>query len=209
MIKLPLSTKWEVLLFPLVREDKQHVILKCPAVWKSFGKGKLVLALLSQPAGWEMWIWEGCLVLIMKAQSFCETPVLRRLWAYWVDLRLLSHHKILRASDPNGGLWQSTAACFLFFSAFSRLMPVAALQKNQNQKHQPQKKPTTPPPPPWKPLYGNKEWHYSLSITFWLGRDRWRAWKETFLSSACLWDEVFPLLQQLPGLNQLYPLLRR
>lgn len=40
VIKLPLSTKWEELLFHLVREDQQHVILKCPAVLKSFGTRK-------------------------------------------------------------------------------------------------------------------------------------------------------------------------
>jgi len=47
---------------------------------------------------------------------------------HWTDLQLLRHHKALRASNPNGGLWQFTAACPLLFSAFPRLMPVAVLQ---------------------------------------------------------------------------------
>lgn len=34
--------------------------------------------------------------------------------------QLLKHHKILWASDPNGWLWQFTAACLLFCLSFSQ-----------------------------------------------------------------------------------------
>lgn len=126
VIRFPLSTKWEVLLFHLEKEDQQHVILKCPAVLKSLVPGKHVLPLLTQPARWEMWIWEGWLVFNMKAQSLAETLALRR----WNTKLTSNYWDIIksRKSATITGDCDSSQQLVLFFPQSSPI-PIAMLKE--------------------------------------------------------------------------------
>lgn len=112
---------------------------------------------------------------------------------HWADLWQQRHHKILGTSDLED-CGSSQQLVLFFFSACPRLMPVAVLQKKN-------------------PLYRNRVWHYVLSFTIYLGRDRINEKlgnKHPYLLcpygiKSFLYSS-FPA-QQLPGLNQLYPSL--
>lgn len=75
-----------------------------------------------------MWIWEGCLVLNMKAQSLTETPALRR----WNTELTFNYWDIIqsRKSATIAGDCDGSQKLILFFSSvFFKLIPIAMLRE--------------------------------------------------------------------------------
>lgn len=165
---------------------------------KSLVPGKHVLPLLTQPARWEMWIWEGCLVFNMKAQSLTETPVLRR-WNteltsnYWDVIKS-------RKSATITGDCDSSQQLALFFPQ-SSLIPIAMLKELKKKKGKNKTKPSI--------LEHCDIIFCPLPYLGWR-QTKWKDWKKKVLNLCVFmwWSLSSTFLgQQLLSLNKPYPLM--